>query len=202
MSNASQGAGGGLSGKAIAGIVGIIGVGILMTIGLMNAADSDSDDSEQAADVALIAESDRVTLPDFEGELGDGTTFTSEEIDGPTVIHVYASWCTVCRGEAAAVGEVMDERGDDVDFLMVAVDDDPEASLQFANDYEWAGAGDGLPIINDSDRSIETTKLGLPGGQPHFLIVNDDGEVAWVRQGGTSKPELLGAIDKVVDESA
>jgi peroxiredoxin len=88
---------------------------------------------------------------------------TARAIDGqqvelpagkPSVVFFFASWCGSCVPEAAALGELHRERGDDVNIVAVSIDpgDTPETIKEF---MQAAGSPD-YPVLHDADDSIRT----------------------------------------------
>lgn len=70
----------------------------------------------------------------------------------PSVAFFFASWCGSCIPEAAALGELHRELGDDVDIVAVSIDpgDTPETIGQF---LEAAGSP-GYSVVHDLTDSI------------------------------------------------
>jgi peroxiredoxin len=86
---------------------------------------------------------------------------TAQALDGrqvelpagkPSVMFFFASWCGSCIPEAAALGELHRERGEDVDIVAVSIDpgDTPETIKEF---MQAAGNPD-YPVLHDADDSI------------------------------------------------
>ncbi len=90
------------------------------------------------------------------------------ELKGPAVVHVYASWCSVCRGEAADLSAAL-RAAPNVKPIWIAVQDEPSASAAFAKEFDWPAG----PRIDDRNRSI-AGKLGLTG-QPNTVLVDAEG---------------------------
>ena len=70
----------------------------------------------------------------------------------PSVAFFFASWCGSCIPEAAALGELHREHGDDVDIVAVSIDpgDTPETIAEFMQ----AAGSPGYRIVHDSADSI------------------------------------------------
>lgn len=109
---------------------------------------------------------------------------TATSIDGrqvalaagkPSVVFFFASWCGSCVPEAAALGELHRERGDDLNIVAVSIDpgDTPETIAEF---MQAAGSPD-YPVLHDADDSIrasyEVASLDIT------VITGADGKVAY-----------------------
>lgn len=111
-------------------------------------------------------------------------TVTARAIDGrqvelgagkPSVVFFFASWCGSCIPEAAALGELQRERGDNVNIVAVSIDpgDTPETIADF---MQAAGSPDYL-VVHDADGGIraayEVASLDVT------VITGADGKVAY-----------------------
>jgi thiol-disulfide isomerase/thioredoxin len=124
-------------------------------------------------------------LPDVRATSTDGTIdFAS--LKGPALIHVYASWCSVCQGEAADLGRALkDVPG--VKPVWIAVQDEPSASAAFVKQYDWPAG----PRIDDANRSL-AGQLGLTG-QPNTILVDAEGNTRTFA-GAVPRPTLIAML--------
>ncbi len=142
---------------------------------------------------------DRVpTVPDgspatnFTIELFDGSRFTlSDHIaaDGrPVFLNLWASWCVPCRVEMPAI-DAAATKHQNVLFLGVAVEDDPQAARRFAEEIAVT-----YPLASEeSDFFVENYGyFGLPA----IYLITGDGIVAAKVFGGLTEE----AIDSLVAE--
>jgi thiol-disulfide isomerase/thioredoxin len=111
------------------------------------------------------------TIPHFTAELIDGSPFASSEIEGPAVIHVFASWCPTCN-QGAPTFAGFQQAHDELNWYYIDVADAPAAARDYLEKYHMR---DDVPMINDPDREIEG-KFGLTG-QPHTLFVDARGNI-------------------------
>jgi thiol-disulfide isomerase/thioredoxin len=156
------------------------------------AMDKKSDDPAQpsASDAqTAVLDSDAPTLPSFDAKLVTGKSITNGDITGPTVIHVFGSWCPTCQSEAPAFASFQREFPN-ASWKYIAVEDDPDAAEGFLKEY---GLQDGS-IVNDSDRSL-ATKFGLRG-QPHTIFVDANGRYV-VLQGPGSVGDLTARANEI-----
>jgi peroxiredoxin len=95
--------------------------------------------------------------------------------DKPSVMFFFASWCGTCIPEAAALGKLHREYGDEVNIVAVSIDpgDTPETIEQFVQ----AAGSPGYPVLHDLNDSIraayEVTSLDVT------VITDADGKVAY-----------------------
>ena len=120
--------------------------------------------------------------PDFSLELLDGSTFRlSSHLSGdgrPVVLNLWASWCTPCRDEMPALDAAAGAHPE-VFFLGVAVEDDPAAAAEFA---EEIAVGYAL-AIDEADR---VGRRYPSPGLPTTFFISPDGRIA---------KTVFGAID-------
>jgi peroxiredoxin len=114
------------------------------------------------------------TAPQVTGRAVDGRQ-VELRAGKPSVMFFFAGWCTSCIAEAAALGELHRERGDDVNIVAVSIDpgDTPETIEAF---MQAAGSPD-YPVLHDADDSIraayEVTSLDVT------VFTGADGKVAY-----------------------
>jgi thiol-disulfide isomerase/thioredoxin len=102
----------------------------------------------------------------------------------PTVVNLWASWCTPCREELPVVQQLADAAGARLRVLGVVSRDGVRQSSSFAAD-----AGATFPSAFDADGAL-MTELGLRG-LPYTYFLAADGAVAHVEVGPVdSLPEF------------
>ncbi len=76
--------------------------------------------------------------PAFTLQTLDGATVTAESLRGKTVLlHFWATWCTVCKQEFAALNAAFDRLGKDEALLTIVADaDDAERLRRFAQERQ------------------------------------------------------------------
>jgi cytochrome c biogenesis protein CcmG/thiol:disulfide interchange protein DsbE len=136
----------------------------------------------------LYANGDEIVdggLPAYEAQLAELRGF-------PVVVNAWASWCGPCRLEFPDFQEVSAERGDDIAFLGVDVDDAPAAAEDFLAELPLP-----YPSISDPDAEVRDA-LGLRG-LPGTAFYDSQGELVYLKQGPyLSADELEADIDKYV----
>ncbi|WP_439483825.1 TlpA family protein disulfide reductase [Cyclobacterium plantarum] len=106
---------------------------------------------------------DRVGLSQFRGK----TLF----------INLWATWCPPCRAEMPHISDLYDKLKDEgqVEFLMIALDDDFSKSIQFVEDKEFS-----FPVIHAAyglNPSLQSQAI------PTTLVVSPEGEIVFYQEG-------------------
>jgi peroxiredoxin len=109
---------------------------------------------------------------------------TARSVDGrqvelpagkPAVVFFFAGWCGSCIPEAAALGELHREHGDDVNIVAVSID--PGDTPETIGEFMQAAGSPGYPVLHDVDDSIraayEVASLDVT------VITGADGKVAY-----------------------
>jgi len=137
--------------------------------------------ADGAADAPLAV---AVQWPDDEGDRP-----LADELDGPTVVNFFASWCTPCIAEMPAFEEVFQDVGDEVDFIGVAVSDRTADAERIVEEtgitYRWARDGRG-----DVANAAAVTQM------PATMFVDADGTVVEVHSGALDADELRDLIEE------
>lgn len=135
-------------------------------------------------------------VPESTGERVD---FTYEGFDGeqlqlsglgerPVVLNFFASWCPTCIAELPDFETVSQTFADDIQFLGLSVQDQPELSLELL-----AETGVTFPTGLDTPGQIFSQFGGL--GMPTTVFITADGEVANVHTGVLTVESLTEAIE-------
>ena len=108
--------------------------------------------------------------------LGGGTLDLTRAPGVPTVLNLWASWCSPCRDELPLVQQLADAAGDRVRVLGVVSKDGVPQSTSFAAD-----AGTTFPAAFDGDGAV-MTGLGV-NNLPHTVFLAADGSIAYFQVG-------------------
>lgn len=95
-------------------------------------------------------------------------TLNLAKLDGPAVLHIYASWCPTCKADAAGFSEAL-QQAPKVKPYFIAVQDTPSEAADFAREYGWRSG----PRIDDPEREVASA-LGLQG-QPNTVVIDRTG---------------------------
>jgi cytochrome c biogenesis protein CcmG/thiol:disulfide interchange protein DsbE len=189
---------------AVVGII-IVGVGGLLTVGLLHRNVSNSIDSAIAK--GQRAQAPAFTLPVLTSSAGlpaAGQPLSLRQLRGhPVVLNIWASWCVPCTDEAPILQSLWQHyRSKGVVVLGVDVKDLTGDALGFHNKYALT-----FPTVRDGDGNIE----GPYGttGVPESFIIDRQGRVAAALRGPLSASgstanltSFASALDTVIAESS
>jgi thiol-disulfide isomerase/thioredoxin len=117
---------------------------------------------------------------------GDGPPLELDELTGPAVVNLWATWCAPCRRELPAFQEVSAQRPE-VEFIGIDIGEDPAAARDFLDRL-----GVMFPQYVDRDARV-TNALGV-AALPVTFVVDADGRAA-THLGPMSTDELTRALD-------
>lgn len=103
-------------------------------------------------------------LTDYEGHLVNGSEFSGKTV----FLNFWATWCPPCVAELPDIDALYEQMGDEVAFVLISVDKDPETARQF-----MAKKGYQVPVYFLADNlpaaynpsSIPTTYVLSPEGK-------------------------------------
>jgi thiol-disulfide isomerase/thioredoxin len=133
-----------------------------------------------------------------------GTTLTGKSLSLATyrgdvvVLNFWGSWCTPCRDEAPALGQLSRQlAAKGVRFVGVDIRDEPSAALAFMQDFNV-----GYPSINDPNDEIallfhNTVPLSAV---PSTVVIDRTGRIAARIVGGVTYSGLRALVDNVAAE--
>jgi cytochrome c biogenesis protein CcmG/thiol:disulfide interchange protein DsbE len=112
----------------------------------------------------------------------------ADELDGPTVVNFFASWCPPCIAEMPDFESVSQEVAGDVAFVGLAVQDRTADATRIVEDtgvtYPWARDAKG-----DVASAAQVTQM------PATMFVDGDGKVVSVHSGALDADELRELIE-------
>ena len=124
--------------------------------------------------------------------LGPGPEVSLDRLTGrPTLVNLWATWCLPCREEMPLLQEAYTRHGQEVRFLGIDTQDDPQAAAAFLGDL-----GIGYPHAVDRDADL-LRELGVRG-LPVTLALDSDGRVVGRRVGQLTAEELQMLIDTLL----
>ena len=116
-------------------------------------------------------------MPEFTASTLDGRSLSVRDLTGSgvVVINVWASWCTSCRAESAAIAAVAAEmRGQPVQFLGIDEQDSASSARRFL-----AASGTTYPQLSDPEGDVLHALSLLPEtGIPSTLLLDPRGRMA------------------------
>jgi cytochrome c biogenesis protein CcmG/thiol:disulfide interchange protein DsbE len=124
--------------------------------------------------------------------LGPGPDVSLDRLTGrPTLVNLWATWCEPCREEMPLLQEAYTRHGQQVRFLGIDVQDDPEAARWFLDEF-----GIEYPHAVDSDGAL-LRALGMRG-LPVTLVQDEEGRVIGRQVGQLTAENLQQLIDPVL----
>lgn len=125
-----------------------------------------------------------------EGQLLDGGADAFEarldELEGhPVVVNKWASWCAPCRAEFPFFAAQADKRAGEVAFMGVNSSDSDAQAATFLEEYPVP-----YPSYKDPDLKVAEVFNGV-AAFPTTAFYDDNGELAYLKQGGYASEELL-----------
>lgn len=124
-----------------------------------------------------------------------GGSYTFAPAQRPTVINVFATWCTPCREETpgfAASAKMLEQRG--IDIVAIDQEESPQAVVRFAKQFA-------LPYPVYIDTTGVTHDLLGARVIPTTILVNPQGVIVWEHSGPLTQAELLAAISQTEPRS-
>jgi len=132
------------------------------------------------------AKADR--LPALELPTLDGSGLVAlDQLEGPSVINLWATWCAPCRRELPDFERVHLELGDEVRFIGVNIGDRADEASRFIE-----SVGVTFDQLLDLDGALNTA-LGT-ATLPVTVVTNSDGTISLVHTGPMDASELRAAI--------
>ena len=148
--------------------------------------DSASDDAilpcPDQADVT--AKGDQVLPPLALDCLGGGTLNLGRAPGVPTVVNLWASWCTPCRDELPLMQQLADASGGKVQVVGVVSKDGLDQATSFAAD-----AGATFPSAFDADGEL-MTQLGV-NALPYTYFLDAHGAITYTQVGPVKSVQQL-----------
>ena len=124
--------------------------------------------------------------------LGPGPDVALDRLTGrPTLVNLWATWCGPCREEMPMLQEAHARHGEQIRFLGVDVQDDPEAARWFLDEHD-------IDYTHAVDTDGELLRqLGIRG-LPVTLALDAEGRVIDRVVGQLTSEELQGLIDALL----
>lgn len=115
--------------------------------------------------------------------------------DKPTVINFWASWCGPCKSEMPDFQSAYDEKGSDVNFVMINLTDGFRETTKTANKF-ISSSNFTFPVYYDLD--MDASDKYAVFSIPTTFFVNAKGEIVGMHQGILDKELLNENIDKIL----
>lgn len=156
--------------------------------------------SPEGAGTTVLPVASRRPVPDVSGRTLDGSPLALRDLagSGVVVINVWASWCTSCRAEAAAIASVAEQmRALPVHFVGIDEQDSPASARHFL-----LTTGTTYPQMADPRGDLLHALALLPQtGIPSTLFLDPQGRMA-ARVVGPLTEQELGRLIRSLREVA
>lgn len=126
--------------------------------------------------------------------LGGGPDVELSTLRGPMIINTWASNCGPCREEMPVLEDFHRQYGDQVAVLgLNFLDVQPRAALELA----LASKVTYPSIADPGGELLEQRGITLANGNPQYLLLDADGDIAYQGAGGFDDiDELIGLVDE------
>jgi len=129
-------------------------------------------------------------LPDVEVDtLRGGQAFRLDNLEGPAVVNLWATWCAPCKRELPEFEAVHRSLAGAVTFVGVNIGDDGDEAADYLDDL-------GITYDQYLDVDSELTAALKTATLPVTLIIDDDERIALRHIGPLDQDELIEAIDQ------
>jgi Thiol-disulfide isomerase and thioredoxins len=117
----------------------------------------------------------------------------------PTIIDLFATWCTPCQTQIDALSTVYDKYNDQVRFVSVT-NERIGGTLTRADIRSWWDEHDGKWSVGLDPQSRLMSVLGAQG-LPYIALTDTTGDIQWEDAGVTSVSTLQNKLDAILTES-
>lgn len=108
--------------------------------------------------------------------LADGTLVQADDIDGPVLVNLWATWCAPCRAEMPDFQAAADELGDEVRIVGINEGDDGDAAQAFVDEI-------GVTFDQYLDRDGALLDELRIAGLPATIAIDASGQIASIHSG-------------------
>jgi thiol-disulfide isomerase/thioredoxin len=122
--------------------------------------------------------------------LRGGETFSLDDLEGPAVVNLWATWCVPCKRELPAFQAVHESLAGAVTFVGVNIGDDGDEAADYLDDL-------GITYDQYLDVDAELTAALETATLPMTLIIDADELIALRHIGPLDQDELIAALDDV-----
>ena len=121
----------------------------------------------------------------------------------PLLVNFWATWCVPCREEFPDLVKIDADYRGKIDFFTVSLDFVEELNRdvpKFLTEMK-AEMPTYLLVSEDESALISSIAKDWSGGLPFTIFYNENGEIAYFKQGKFKPAELRAEIDKVLNSS-
>ena len=119
-----------------------------------------------------------------------GQTFALDDLEGPAVVNLWATWCAPCKRELPEFEAVHESLAGEVAFVGVNIGDDGDDAADYLDDL-------GITYDQYLDVDAELTAALETATLPMTLIIDADERIALRHIGPLDQDELIEALGDV-----
>ena len=165
--------------------------GVPESVGTENAAETEAASGAEASQEETLSDS---LAPDFRFSDAAEKEFTLYQVleqGKPVVINFWASWCGPCKSEMPEFQKLYEEKGEDIQFLMINLTDGSRETMETAQDF-LAESGYTFPVYYDlwQEAAYKYYVMSIP----MTLFLHADGTLAAYAQGAMDEETLRQGI--------
>jgi peroxiredoxin len=128
--------------------------------------------------------------PDFTFPTIDGQTVQLSKLRGqPVLVNFWATWCPPCRAEMPSLQAAFEEKGEEVKFIAVDLQEGLETVQQFAEDF---GLSFTIALDYGGNSQADYNLRGIP----ETFLIDEQGIVRYIKIGPfLNKDELINLLE-------
>lgn len=118
----------------------------------------------------------------------------------PLLINFWATWCDPCREEFPELVKINADYRDKIDFITISLDELEEINSgvpKFLANMK-ADMPAYLLKTDDEEAAIASVTKDWQGGLPFTVLLNEKGEISYIRQGKIKNETVRAEIDKII----
>ena len=153
---------------------------------------------QEAAEQGEAETEEKTPAPAFTVYDIDGNAVSLSDFEGkPVVLNFWASWCGFCKQEMPDFQKVWEEKGGDVQFMMVNVTDNGRETVEAASGF-IAEQGYTFPVFYDTE--FEASSAYSAYQLPVTYFIDAEGNIAARGMGALDEASLRQGIEMITAE--
>jgi|GEM_PF-371013 len=120
----------------------------------------------------------------------------------PLVVNFWATWCDPCREEFPDLVKLDADYKGKIDFITISLDDLAEINRDVPKFLSGMKAEMPAYLLKVADESVVISSIAKDwnGGLPFTILYNENGEIAYFRQGKVKTDVIKAEIDKLLTQ--
>ena len=122
----------------------------------------------------------------------------------PLLINFWATWCDPCREEFPELVQIDEDYQGKIDFITISLDDLAEIKRDVPKFLVEMKAKMPAYLLktDNEEAAIASVTKDWQGGLPFTVLLNEKGEIAYIRQGKIKTETVRAEIDKILPNIA